>query len=252
MQSALTIAGFDPTGGAGIQGDLRVFHAFEIYGLSVVTSLTAQNTEGVRDIMPVPGRFVRKQLSVLLSDITPGATKTGMLYNEANIDAVAYVFKKYSLANLVVDPVIVSSSGKRLIEKNALFALKKKVFPYCTLVTPNIYEASVLTGIDIRLRADIEKAALLLRESGPENVIITGGHLEKIALDVLYNGEFHYLESKKVNGEFHGTGCAFSAAITALLAKGCSVPEAAKAAKRFMNRAFKRTFSTGKGMNLFR
>jgi len=196
MQKALTIAGFDPTGGAGIQADLKVFHTFDVYGLSVVSSLTAQNTEGVRYIMPVPGSFVRKQLSVLLSDLTPGATKTGMLYSEANIDAVAYAIKKYILKNLVVDPVIVSSSGKRLVEKNAQLALKKKIFPYCTLITPNIYEASVLTGIDIRSRTDMERAAVLLREYGPENVIITGGHLENIALDVLYNGEFHYLKSR--------------------------------------------------------
>jgi hydroxymethylpyrimidine/phosphomethylpyrimidine kinase len=252
MHMALTIAGSDPTSGAGVQADLKVFHAFGIYGLSVVTSLTAQNTEEVRYIMPVPGGFVRRQISVLLSDLVPAATKTGMLYSEANIDAVAYCIKKYELKNVVVDPVIISSSGKKLVEKHAPVALKRKIFPFCTLITPNIHEASVLTGIQIKSGADMEKAAVLLRESGPENVIITGGHLEGTALDILYNGKFHYLRSRKVAGEYHGTGCAFSAAITALLAQGKSVPDAAKSAKKYMNGAFKRSFNAGRGMNLFR
>ena len=252
MKKALTIAGFDPTGGAGVQADLKVFHALGIYGLSVVSSLTAQNTEGVGDIMPVPGRFVKKQLTVLLSDLVPEATKTGMLYSEYTIEAVAHIIKKYSLKNIVVDPVLVSSSGKKLAEKNAPFALRKKIFPFCSVITPNIYEASVLSGIDIKTRADMEKAAVCLRDLGPENVIITGGHLEDVALDVFYDGEFHYLRSRKVAGEYHGTGCTFSAALTAMLAKGYSVPDAAKEAKKFMNRAFRKTFGTGGKMRLFR
>jgi len=251
MKKALTIAGFDPTGGAGVQADLKVFHSLGIYGLSVVCSLTAQNTEGVRDIMPVPGRFVKKQLAVLLSDLVPDAAKTGMLYSESAIEAVAYIIKKYSLKNIVVDPVIVSSSGKSLVEKNTPFALRKKIFPICAVITPNIYEASVLSGIDIKTIADMEKAAVCLKEYGPENVIITGGHLEDTALDLLYDGKFHYLKSRKIKGEYHGTGCAFSAALTSMLAKGYSVPDSAKEAKKFINRALKRSFSAGKGMRLF-
>jgi hydroxymethylpyrimidine/phosphomethylpyrimidine kinase len=251
MKKALTIAGFDPTGGAGVQADLKVFHALGLYGLSVVSSLTAQNTEGVRDIMPVPGRFVKKQLSVLLSDLVPDATKTGMLYSEAAIEAVSYIIKKYSLKKIVVDPVLVSSSGKSLVEKNTPTALRKKIFPFCAVITPNIYEASVLSGIDIKTSADMEKAAVCLRAYGPENVIITGGHLEDAAMDVLYDGKFHYLKSRKIKGEYHGTGCAFSAALTAMLAKGYSVLDSAKEAKKFMNRALKKSFSAGKGMRLF-
>lgn len=251
MKKALTIAGFDPTGGAGIQADLKVFQALGIYGLSVVSSLTAQNTEGVRDIMPVPGEFVETQLSVLLSDLVPDATKTGMLYSEAAIEAVAYIIKKYSLKNIVVDPVLVSSSGKSLVEKNTPTALRKKIFPLCSVITPNIYEASVLTGIDIKTRADMEKAAACLKGYGPENVIVTGGHLEGAALDVLYDGKFHYLRSRKVEGEYHGTGCTFSAALTAMLAKGNSVLDSAKEAKKFMNRALKKSFTAGRGMRLF-
>jgi hydroxymethylpyrimidine/phosphomethylpyrimidine kinase len=251
MRKALTIAGSDPTGGAGIQADLKVFHALGIYGLSVVSALTAQNTEGVRDIFPVPGRFVKKQLSVLFSDMEPEATKTGLLYSEAHVEAVAHIVRKYSLKNIVVDPVMVSSSGERLVEKNTPAVLVEKLFPLCTAVTPNIHEASVLTGLTIKTRADMERAAICLRGFGPQNVIITGGHLEGVALDVLYDGTFHYMRSRKVKGEYHGTGCTFSAALTAMLAKGYSVLDSAKAAKRFMNRAFKNTIDTGGKMRLF-
>jgi hydroxymethylpyrimidine/phosphomethylpyrimidine kinase len=251
MKKALTIAGFDPTGGAGVQADLKVFHAFGIYGLSVVSSLTAQNTEGVRQIMPVPSSFVKKQLTVLLSDLVADATKTGMLYSESAIESVAYIIKKYSLKNIVVDPVLMSSSGKSLVEKNAPIALRKKIFPFCAVITPNIYEASVLSGIDIKTSADMEKAAVRLREYGPETVIITGGHLEDVAMDVLYDGKFHYLKSRKIKGEYHGTGCTFSAALTAMLAKGYSVLDSAKEAKKFMNMALKKSFRAGKGMRLF-
>ena len=251
MKKALTIAGFDPTGGAGIQADLKVFQAFGIYGLSVVSSLTAQNTEGVRGIMPVPGEFVKTQLSVLLSDLVPEATKTGMLYSESSVKALAYIIRKYSLKNIVVDPVMVSSSGKRLVEKNTPIALRNKIFPLCKVITPNIYEASVLTGIDIKTRADMEKAAVCLKGYGPENVIVTGGHLEGVALDVLYDGKMHYLRSRKQEGDYHGTGCVFSAALTAMLAKGYSVLESAKEAKKFMGKALKKSFNAGRGMKLF-
>jgi len=251
MKKALTIAGFDPTGGAGIQADLKVFQALGVYGLSVVSSLTAQNTEGVKDILPVPVEFVRTQLSVLLSGIVPEATKTGMLYSESSVMALAQVIRKYALENIVVDPVMVSSSGARLVEKNTPGALRKEIFPLCTVITPNIYEASVLTGIDIKTRADMEKAAVCLKGYGPAYVIVTGGHLEGVALDVLYDGEFHYLRSRKAEGEYHGTGCVFSAALTAMLAKGYSVLDSARGAKKFMNRALKQSFSTGSGMRLF-
>jgi hydroxymethylpyrimidine/phosphomethylpyrimidine kinase len=251
MKKALTVAGFDPTGGAGVQADLKVFHILDIYGLSVVAALTAQNADGVKAVMPVPGSFVAKQLTVLLSGLVPAATKTGMLYSEFNVEVVAQMIKKHSLKNIVADPVIVSTSGKKLVQKNAMSAMRKKIFPLCTVITPNIHEASVLTGIDIKDRDDMKKAAVCLKAHGPENVIITGGHLEDVALDILYNGEFHYLKSHKKKGEYHGTGCTFSAALTAFLAKGYSVPEAAKEAKKFMNTAFRKAFDTGGKMKLF-
>ncbi|RPI38036.1 MAG: bifunctional hydroxymethylpyrimidine kinase/phosphomethylpyrimidine kinase [Nitrospiraceae bacterium] len=252
MKKALTVAGFDPTGGAGIQADLKVFHALDIYGLSVVSALTAQNTDGVKAVMSVPDRFLKKQLTVLLSDLVPEATKTGMLYSESNVAVVAEMIKKHSLKNIVADPVIISSSGKKLVETNTPSAIRKKIFPLCTVITPNIHEASVLTGIDIKDRTDMEKAAVRLKAYGPENVIITGGHLEDVALDIFYNGEFHYLKGRKKKGEYHGTGCTFSAALTALLAKGYSVLDAAREAKKFMNTAFRKTFNAGGKMRLFR
>ncbi len=251
MKSALTIAGFDPLGGAGVQADLKVMHHFGIYGLSVITALTAQDSGGVKNIKPVDGEFVKKQIAVLLNDIKPAATKTGMLYSEAIVDVVARAIKKYSLDNVVIDPVLRSSSGRALAEKSVPQAIRKKLLPLCTVVTPNIYEASVLSGVRIRNRSDMEKAAQRLNEYGAPCVIVTGGHLENIAVDVVYDGTFHYLSGRKIAGEFHGTGCRFSAAITALLAKGHSVPRAAELAKRFMKRSFTKSFGTGGKMKLF-
>jgi hydroxymethylpyrimidine/phosphomethylpyrimidine kinase len=252
MIKALTIAGFDPSGGAGLQADLKVFHLLGVYGLSVASSLTAQNSQGVKDIMPVNSLFVKKQLTVLLSDFTPDATKTGMLYSEENVDITAHLMKKYSVKNLVVDPVILSSTGRSLAQKGVPSAIRKKLLPLCTVVTPNIYEASVLTGRQVKTKHDMEEAASRLRDYGAGHVIITGGHLEKIAMDVLCGSDFHYLQSKKIRGEFHGTGCVFSSVLTAYLAQGYTVLDAAKHAKKFMSRAFTKSFTTGAGMHLFK
>jgi hydroxymethylpyrimidine/phosphomethylpyrimidine kinase len=250
MKTALTVAGFDPSGGAGIQADLKVFHSLGVYGISAVTSLTAQSTRGVASITSVDSQFVKKQLSVLLSDMRPGATKTGMLYSDTNLEVLVSVIKKYSLKNIIVDPVLVSSSGKNLARRNVPALMKKKLLPLCRVTTPNIYEASILTGHDIKNRADMEKAAALLRGCGVENIIITGGHLKRIAVDLLYDGDIHYLESRKVKGEYHGTGCVFSAIITALLAKGYNVLSAAKRSKALMDKAFRKSLQIGNGMKL--
>ncbi len=251
VKNVLTIAGFDPSGGAGIQADLKVFHSFGEYGLSVAAALTAQNSSGVSAVTAVDAAFVKKQLYVILSDFTPDATKIGMLYSKANIEAVSSVIRKYSLRNVVLDPVMVSSSGKRLAEPGAAAVLLKKLLPLCSVVTPNIHEASVMAGVPVRDRRGMEGAALRLREYGCDNVIITGGHLEKTAMDLIYDGSFHYLASGKVCGDFHGTGCVFSSAVAASLAEGMSVLDAARKAKRFLNRSFRKSFSTGAGMRLF-
>lgn len=252
MKKALSIAGFDPSGGAGIQADLKVFRHFGIYGLSVVAALTAQNTFGVSSVLPVDRRFVKKQLSVLLSDIRPDAVKIGMLLSIDNAASVAGIIKKHALGNIVLDPVFISSSGKRLAEKEMSKALITRIFPLCTVITPNIYEASVLAGMKIRDADDMQKAAIRLRDLGPENVIITGGHLEKAATDIFYNGKFHYLKGRKTPGEYHGTGCTFSSAIAALLASGSNALHAAEQAKKFMNKVFKHSIESSGTMRLLR
>jgi len=251
MKAALTIAGSDPTSGAGLQADLRVFRAFGVHGLSVAAALTAQNTEGVSSVLPVDKDFLSEQLDVLLKDISPDALKTGMLFSRWAVNAVAEKIRKYSLKNLVIDPVTISSSGKSLVEDGTLDAIKEQIFPLAKVITPNIYEASVLTGISIENVAQMEEAAKELKKMGTENVIITGGHLETRALDLYYDGSnFHSLESEKREGEYHGTGCAFSAAITACLALGYSPLKSAKRAKEFMNNAIANAYRLGKGMGL--
>ena len=251
MEMALTIAGFDPSGGAGIQEDLKVFRALGLYGISVVSSLTAQNSRGVEDVIPVASNFFGRQLEVLISDMRPKATKTGMLYTRANVVAVAEMIRKYSLKNVVIDPVMLSSSGKDLVERGLPATLIRTLLPLCAVVTPNIYEASALSGIRIKSPRDMEAAAVRLSELGAGSVIITGGHLERSAMDLVYDGRFHNLKGRKLAGEYHGTGCTFSAAITSSLAKGESIPKAAEIAKKFMSKAFRKTFSPGKGMKFF-
>jgi hydroxymethylpyrimidine/phosphomethylpyrimidine kinase len=251
MIAVLTIAGSDPSGGAGIQQDLKVFRSLGTYGLSAVSALTAQNSTGVGGVMAVPGKFVAKQLAAVVVDIMPNAVKTGMLYSEENVDAVASAIRRFSLPNVVVDPVIRSSTGRSLCLRNVPGAMKKKLLPLCTVVTPNIHEASLLSGVQIRTLRDMEEAAVRLAELGAGSVVITGGHLEASATDLVYDGRFHYLKGRKLSGEFHGTGCTFSAALAALLAKGEDIPNAAAGAKKFMRAAFKSTFRPGKGMGLF-
>jgi hydroxymethylpyrimidine/phosphomethylpyrimidine kinase len=251
MRSALTIAGSDPTGGAGFQADLKVFRAFGVHGLSVPAVLTAQNTSGVKRIFPVERDFFLGEMEVLLADIRPDALKTGMLYSAMAVEAVAKVIKEYSLTNLVVDPVTVSSTGTSLVDEGALDNIRDMLFPLSRVITPNIYEASVFTGVNIEDEKDMKQAALRLKEMGPEVVVITGGHLERLTLDLYYDGtDVHELEASKIPGEYHGTGCAFSAAITACLASGHAPLESARKAKEFVTQAIRKAYHLGKGLGL--
>ncbi len=251
MKIALSIAGFDPTGGAGLQEDLKVFRALGIYSLSAAAALTAQNTRGVEAAMPVESRFLRKQLDVLLSDITPDAVKIGMLYSVLNVRVVERIIRKHSLHNIVLDPVIRPSRGKRLAEAGLPAAIRDILLPLCTVVTPNLREAEILAGMRIRDMKDMASAAVKIKEFGPACVIITGGHLEGEPADVLYDGGYISLRGKRYPGEFHGTGCTFSSALAAMLARGHSPREAARRAKRHMGTYFARTVAPGKGMRLF-
>lgn len=250
MKTALTIAGSDPTGGAGLQADLKVFRAFEVHGLSVVSAITAQNTRGVDSLFPVERIAFEKQLRTLLSDIKPDALKMGMIYGSYAVGVISQIVTDYSLKNLVIDPVTVSSSGMSLVENGTLDLIREKLFPLSRVITPNIYEASVLTGIMIEDRKGMEDAARALKETGPDVVVITGGHLEEIALDLYFDGNFHSVEGEKIRGEYHGTGCAFSAAVTALLALGHNPLEAVRRSKEFINDAIKRAYHPGSGMGL--
>jgi hydroxymethylpyrimidine/phosphomethylpyrimidine kinase len=251
MKSVLTIAGSDPTGGAGLQADLKVFRAFGVHGLSVPAALTAQNTAGVGSLLSVDRDFFLAQIDLLLDDITPDAMKTGMLYRGWTVEEVADRIRAHSLGNLVIDPVSVSSSGTSLVEEGTLDRLRDLLFPLARVITPNIYEASVLTGIHAEDEKDMERAARRLRDTGPEVVIITGGHLERLTLDLYFDGNaFHRLEGSKIKGEYHGTGCAFSAAIAACLSLGHTPLEAATRAKEFVTEAIKKSYRLGKGMGL--
>ena len=251
MKSVLTIAGSDPTGGAGLQADIKVFRAFGVHGLSAVSALTAQNTEDVIAVFPVDKNFFAEQLDVLLRDITPDAVKTGMVYSRQLVGVIAENIRRYALKNLVIDPVTISSSGRSLVEDGTLSAIREQLFPLAKVITPNIYEASVLTGISIENVTDMEESAKELKKMGTENVVITGGHLEGEALDLYYDGfSFFRMGSAKREGEYHGTGCAFSAAVTALLATGHSTLESVKKAKEFIDNAIKNSYHLGKGMGL--
>jgi hydroxymethylpyrimidine/phosphomethylpyrimidine kinase len=248
---ALTIAGSDPSGGAGLQADLKTFHSLEVYGISVPSVLTSQSSEGVHSIHEIPPDFFRSQMDVLLQDIKPDALKTGMIYSNEFIQIIAEKIKVYSLNNLVIDPVTVSSTGVMLIEEGVMDELKQHLFPLAKVITPNTYEAAVLTGIEIVNEKDIKDAAVKLRESGPETVIITGGHLHGNAEDLLFDGDdFLTLENDRLEGEFHGTGCVFSSAITACLARGYDVKESFIKAKEVVWNAMKLAVSVGEGMKV--
>jgi hydroxymethylpyrimidine/phosphomethylpyrimidine kinase len=219
--------------------------------LSIPAALTAQNTSGIGRIFPVERDFFRVQMDELLGDIRPDALKTGMLYSVWAVEVVAGMIREHSLANLVVDPVTVSSSGTGLVDDGTLDMMRDTLFPLARVITPNIYEASVFTGLNIEDEKEMKEAALRLKEMGPEVVVITGGHLERVTLDLYYDGNvFHDLEASKLPGEYHGTGCAFSAAITACLASGHTPLESARKAKEFVTEAIRKAYHLGGGMGL--
>lgn len=253
MKSALTIAGSDPTGGAGLQADLKVFSAFGVHGLSIPAALTAQNTSGIEGIKPVERDFFIMQIDTLLEDIRPDALKTGMLYSVWIVEEIAGNIKKYSLSNLVVDPVTVSSTGTSLVDNGTLDKIREALFPLSRVITPNIYEASVLTGVNIEDEKDMEKAAVELKKMGPDVVVITGGHLERLTVDLYYDGsEFHRIEAAKIKGEYHGTGCVFSSAITASLAMGHTPLESIRKGKEFVTEAIRKAYRPGRGMGILK
>lgn len=249
IKTALTIAGSDSIGGAGIQADLKTFSRLRVYGMSVITALTAQNTAGVSGIMEVPPDFVARQLDAVLKDVSPDALKTGMLKTSAVVEVVAGKVREYGLTKLVVDPVMLSKSGAPLLDPDAAAAFRRLLLPLSLVVTPNTEEAQVLTGNQIRTADDMEEAALALYAMGARHVLIKGGHLEGDATDVLFDGsEFSRFRAERLPGrDSHGTGCVLSAAITAQLALGKTVHEAVQLGKDFVTEAIRNGLRIGSG-----
>lgn len=249
INTALTVAGSDPSGGAGIQADLNTFSRLGVYGMSVIVALTAQNTTGVSGVMDVPSDFVEKQWDSVMSDIPANAVKTGMLGTASNIVVTADLIEKYAVKNLVVDPVLVSTSGAKLLAADAIDTLKKKLIPRALLTTPNADEARILSGIEVRGPEDMEEAAKRIRDLGSQFVLVKGGHLEGDAVDVLFDGSvFNYFRSVRIGRtNIHGTGCVLSAAITAYLALGNPVDDAVRLGKDFITEAIATSLRIGKG-----
>jgi hydroxymethylpyrimidine/phosphomethylpyrimidine kinase len=250
---ALTVAGSDSGGGAGIQADLKTFTSLGAYGMSVVTALTAQNTVGVAAIQAVGADFVRAQLEAVLGDIGVDAVKTGMLFDAGIIAVVARALRDHGVKRLVVDPVMVAKSGHKLLKDDAVAALKDLLLPMAEMITPNLPEAEVLLGREIRAEAEMERAAKELLKMGPRAVLVKGGHTEDAerARDCLVIGsQVHWLEARRVRTRNdHGTGCTLSAAICAYRALGLEMEDATRKGKEYLSRALVRgaEFSLGEG-----
>lgn len=252
---ALTIAGSDPSGGAGLQADLKTFHQHRVYGASVVTLLTVQNTQLVRDVLVLEPAFVLAQLDAVLADLPVAAAKTGALGSVAVVEAVAERAAQLTFP-LVVDPVMISKHGTRLIDESATQALAKRLLPSALLVTPNLLEAAALSGRVVKDVADMEDAARAIADLGVKNVLVKGGHLAGQAIDILWTGaEIHRFVSDRFDTPHtHGTGCVYSSAITARLARGDDLPTAVQRAKRFVTNAIRTNPGLGHGfgpINLF-
>jgi hydroxymethylpyrimidine/phosphomethylpyrimidine kinase len=249
---ALTIAGSDPTTGAGIQADLKTFTAIEVHGVTVLTCITVQNTKKVQQIFQIPDKLINNQIDVLLKDIKPDTIKTGMLYNAKIVRCVTNKIKEYQLKT-IVDPIITSTSGDELCEKNYLSALKKDLIPKAFILTPNIIEASILADFQIKSINDMKNGCYELYKLGVKYVLIKGGHLKgEDVTDVLYDGEKIYEFSlPRINKKnIHGTGCTLSALITGLLAKNYSVIESVKKSKLILWEMINNSYIIGRGADV--
>jgi len=249
MKTALTIAGSDSSGGAGIQADIKTMTANGVYAMSAITALTAQNTTGVYGIMDVTPEFLANQLDCIFTDIRPDAVKTGMVSSGALIEVIAQKLTQYKAENLVIDPVMVATSGAKLISDEAIETLKGKLLGLATLITPNIPETQVLSGMDIRTAEDMERAAKAIYEAYGCAVLCKGGHQLNDANDLLYSkeGARWYQGRRIANPNTHGTGCTLSSAIASNLAKGCSLDEAVERAKAYISGALAAMLDLGKG-----
>ncbi len=249
MKTALTIAGSDSSGGAGIQADIKTMTANGVYAMSAVTALTAQNTTGVYGILESTPEFLASQLDCIFTDIFPDAVKTGMVSSTGLIEVIADKLKQYKAKNIVVDPVMVATSGSRLISQEAVDALKELLLPLATVLTPNIPEAEVLSGLTISGPADMEKAAQAIGEAYGCAVLCKGGHDLNDANDLLWrDGTCKWFHGRRIdNPNTHGTGCTLSSAIASNLAKGCDLDTAVERAKAYLSGALAAMLNLGAG-----
>ncbi|MCC7104543.1 MAG: bifunctional hydroxymethylpyrimidine kinase/phosphomethylpyrimidine kinase [Chloroflexi bacterium] len=249
VRRALTIAGSDSGGGAGIQADLKTFSALGVYGASVLTAITAQNTIGVTGIHEIPREMIEAQIDAVLADIGADAVKTGMIASSEIIDAVAERVQRHGVTRLVVDPVMVAKSGDSLLHPSAVETLRRRLIPLAAVVTPNLPEAETLTGRAIATLAEMRDAAQAIADLGARAVVVKGGHLAGPAIDVLFDGQhFHELSAERVQTRnTHGTGCTFASAIAAFLARGETVPLAVAQAKEYLTGAIRNAYDVGAG-----
>lgn len=249
MKTALTIAGSDSGGGAGIQADLKAFAANGVFGMSVITAVTAQNTQEVRSVQNIDRAIITDQIEAVFEDLPVDAVKIGMLSSVEIVQTVAGTLKKYQPTQLVLDPVMVSKGGHYLLQQEAMQALKKEMIPLASIVTPNIPEAEVLTGITIRTTDDMKEACLFIKNLGANTVLLKGGHLDGPPNDLFYDGEnFHWIKGERIHTKnTHGTGCTLSSAIAANLAKGATMLEAVTEAKRYITNAIQHSLDLGHG-----
>ena len=249
VKTALTIAGSDSSGGAGIQADIKTMSAHGVYAMCAITALTAQNTTGVSAIAEVTPAFLKRQIDSVFSDIRPDAVKTGMVASTALIDVIAERLSFYGAENIVVDPVMIATSGSRLLESSAIDALKKELLPLASIVTPNIPEATVLSGMAIHTHADMECAARVIEDQCGCSVLIKGGHHAGQADDLLCkDGELFWFRGERIdNPNTHGTGCTLSSAIASNLALGYPLKLAIERAKTYISGALRAQLNLGRG-----
>ncbi|WP_210611341.1 bifunctional hydroxymethylpyrimidine kinase/phosphomethylpyrimidine kinase [Priestia flexa] len=251
VAKALTIAGSDSGGGAGIQADLKTFQERKVFGMSAITAVTAQNTLGVQGVYPLTEEAIAKQIDSVVTDLRPDAIKTGMLFSSDIIRIVADKLHKYELKNVVVDPVMIAKGGQSLLQQEAIAALNDVLLPLSEVVTPNIPEAEIMTGYEITTMEQRREAAKNLHSLGVKNVVIKGGHdqSQEEMIDLVYDGQFfHEIVHKRVETKHtHGTGCTFAACVAAELAKGATILEAVQLASDFVHAAIKDTLEIGNG-----
>jgi len=249
----LTIAGSDPSGGAGIQADLKTFAALGVYGASAITAVTVQNTMGVISVEPLMADVVTAQIEAVAGDIEVHATKTGMLATAAIVEAVTAAVDELDLPNLVVDPVLVATSGEPLLDEDGVQVMKSELLPRALVVAPNLPEAEVLSGYRIRSMEDVQEAARRIHDLGPTAVIIKGGHgQDDLVVDVLYDGDrfLEFRTSRVPTPNVHGTGCTFASALATYLAQGLPLDQAAERAQSYVAQAIRHAFAVGHGQQI--